>query len=165
MGWSQCLSCLCLRNSQVQDEHSRTPTVFARMPLQPSSSEIQASSELQSTKSLSETLLSKASLLRRTGSFKTWAVATGARAFSESLAFAAMTATLKSKRSPEANHLSDRQLQSYNNVSHLLPPDFHDRLPGIVVVGVQNSGKSSVLQALTRKCKGQAYRMPFHSSL
>lgn len=44
-----------------------------------------------------------------------------------------------------------RLMETYNTVIHLLPVEMLPKFPGIVVVGVQNAGKSSVLEALTRE--------------
>lgn len=132
MGFLQCLGGRGSRKAQIHDEQLTMPTL-GQTAVRPSSSQTQA--ELHMTKSLSETLLNKSASLRKTGSFKSWTIATGARTFSESLTFAALTASLRPQRSPEADQMLDRQLQIYNNVSHLLPRELGGRLPGIVVVG------------------------------
>ena len=43
--------------------------------------------------------------------------------------------------------------QALNDCSQYIPKDMAMRLPGIVVVGDQSSGKSTVLQTLSRKFK------------
>ena len=48
-------------------------------------------------------------------------------------------------------------LTAFNEISHILTPDLAGKLPGIVVIGMQSAGKSSVLQALTSKLKSSSF--------